>query len=248
MVPSSPSTPFEILPQPDEETCGPTSLHAVYRHYGEDLTLEDVISQVQGLETGGTLGVLLATHALQRGYRSVIYSYNLQLFDPTWSQLSNEDLVQKLRQQCEAKPTPRFQIATQAYCEYLQAGGEVRQEDFDEELLDQLLAGGRPVVVGLCATALYGGPRELPDTTLDDVRGESSGHFVVLLEHSVQRRTVTVADPYSPNPFGSLVYEVPLHRFLAALYLGVLTFDANLIVLQPPTQAAGATTWSTTLR
>ena len=27
--------PVEILPQPDETTCGPTCLHAVFRYFGE---------------------------------------------------------------------------------------------------------------------------------------------------------------------------------------------------------------------
>jgi hypothetical protein len=34
---------LEILRQPDNVTCGPTCLHAVYRYYGEDLSLNEVI-------------------------------------------------------------------------------------------------------------------------------------------------------------------------------------------------------------
>ena len=58
---------LDILPQPDNMTCGPTCLHALYRYYGDDLLLEDVIEQVPSLEGGGTLAVLLACHALRRG-------------------------------------------------------------------------------------------------------------------------------------------------------------------------------------
>jgi len=76
---------LDILPQPDETTCGPTCLHAVYRYYGyDDAGLERVVSEVVPLETGGTLAVWLACHALPRGFSAVIYSYNVQLFDPTW--------------------------------------------------------------------------------------------------------------------------------------------------------------------
>ncbi|MFH1021272.1 MAG: C39 family peptidase, partial [Pseudomonadota bacterium] len=73
-----------ILPQPDLITCGPTCLHAVYQYYGDDITLTKVIDEVKSLETGGTLDVFLACHALRRGYKARIYTYNLQVFDPTW--------------------------------------------------------------------------------------------------------------------------------------------------------------------
>ena len=37
---------LDILPQPDELTCGPTCLHAVYRYYGDDISLDQVIAEV----------------------------------------------------------------------------------------------------------------------------------------------------------------------------------------------------------
>ena len=74
---------FDILPQPDNMTCGPTCLHALYRYYGDELPLETVIEEVESLEGGGTLAVLLACHALRRGYDATIYTYNLKVLDPT---------------------------------------------------------------------------------------------------------------------------------------------------------------------
>jgi len=35
--------PIHILPQPDDETCGPTCLHAVYRFWGEDIGLDEAM-------------------------------------------------------------------------------------------------------------------------------------------------------------------------------------------------------------
>ena len=39
----APRSPLEILAQPDDATCGPTCLHAVYRHFGDALPLDSVI-------------------------------------------------------------------------------------------------------------------------------------------------------------------------------------------------------------
>jgi ABC-type bacteriocin/lantibiotic exporter with double-glycine peptidase domain len=34
---------LDILPQPDDTTCGPTCLHAVYRYWGDEIPLAQVI-------------------------------------------------------------------------------------------------------------------------------------------------------------------------------------------------------------
>lgn len=75
--------PFQILPQPNNSTCGPTCLHAVYQYYGETIGLDQVVREVPMLREGGTLAVFLACHALRRGYGTTIYTYNLQVFNPT---------------------------------------------------------------------------------------------------------------------------------------------------------------------
>src|SRR5580765_1910367 len=72
----------EILPQPDDFSCGPTCLHALYRYYGEEISLDRIVAEVPMLESGGTLDVLLANHALARGYSAKVFTYNVQMFDP----------------------------------------------------------------------------------------------------------------------------------------------------------------------
>src|SRR3990170_1990178 len=101
---------IEILPQPDDTTCGPTCLHAVYRYYGDDIALEDVIADVEPLESGGTLAVLLGCSALRRGYGAMIHTCNLEVFDPTWFR-RGVDLAERLRAQAAVKPKRRLQAA-----------------------------------------------------------------------------------------------------------------------------------------
>ena len=84
---------FDIRPQPDNTTCGPTCLHAVYRYFGDPVDLSRIIAEVPTIEGGGTLSVYLASHALRRGYRATIIPYNLQIFDPTWTDLPPAEIV-----------------------------------------------------------------------------------------------------------------------------------------------------------
>ena len=59
MLPVKILNKLKILTQPDDSTCGPTSLHAVYQYFDDEISLEQVISEVSFLEDGGTLAVFL---------------------------------------------------------------------------------------------------------------------------------------------------------------------------------------------
>lgn len=229
---------ISILPQPDDDTCGPTCLHALYGYYADPVPLPSVVNEIQRLENRGTLAVYLAIHALKRGYSATVYTYNLQVFDPTWFQDEGVDLSSKLRAQMEAVQKPRLHTSCRAYLEYLSLGGKVVLEDLTAELIRGFLGRGRPILTGLSATYLYRTAREYgPHDDYDDVRGKPSGHFVVLCGYDSRRRLVTVADPLSPNPrFPSLKYRVSIDRVVGAILLGILSYDANLLVIEPGTK------------
>ncbi len=228
---------LEILPQPDDYTCGPTCLHSVYRYFGDAISLPDVIAGVPKTPSGGTVAVYLASHALRRGYKATLYTYNLRLFDPTWFTVPGVDLADRLRRQCEFKsPTrPVLTQLTDGFLEFLSLGGSLRFVDPSGELLRRYLRRGVPVLTGLSSTFLYRHPREYGDDDQDDdIRGEPQGHFVVLCGYRPQRRSVLVADPFEENPLSpDQHYEVRLERVLCAIMLGVLTHDANLLMIEP---------------
>ncbi|HRR26364.1 MAG TPA: hypothetical protein P5568_02320 [Acidobacteriota bacterium] len=222
-----------ILPQPDDTTCGPTSLHALYLYYGFTYPLERVIDEVHRFEHGGTVAVALANHALSHGFKATIYTYNLQVFDPTWFSDPSTDLARKLADQAKTKQRKRLSLVTSLYLQYLQLGGCLQFEPLSFYLLGSFLSRGVPVLTGLSATYLYGCAREY-ENDFDDLRGEPAGHFVVLYGLDSAGKRVLVADPLHPNPLsGSQQYDVDVERVLAAILLGVLTYDANLLVIQP---------------
>lgn len=236
---------IDILPQPDDESCGPTCLHAVYRFWGDDRPLSSVIESVRSLNKAsagrGTLAVMLGAHALSEGYAASLYTFNLQMFDPTWFDEQGEadprHLSEKLAAQVAAKSYDdmRFPVATESYQEFLRLGGSVRFSDLTSELISEFICSGRPVLTGLSATYLYKCAREFgPNDDYDDVRGEPSGHFVVVHGYNEAARMVRVADPLANNPgFETQGYDVPLARLVPAIMLGVLTYDANLLVIEP---------------
>jgi hypothetical protein len=227
---------FDIQAQPDEVTCGPTCLHALYNYYGEGMPLKDVINEVKKLKTGGTLAVMLGNHALQKGYSATIYTYNLNVFDPSWFTHSSKEVVQFLKDQMAFKSKRRkLQVASKAYIKFLEAGGEIRYGELNEDLIKNYISKGIPILTGLSATYLYSTPREIPQFDIyDSIKGEPAGHFVVITGYDEDKGCVHITDPMEPNPLGKgQVYSVSFLRLINSIMLGIVTYDANLLIIEP---------------
>ena len=220
--------PVRTLPQPDET------------YWGDREPLSQVISRMWRLQHGGTFAVFLGCDALRKGYRARLYTYNLTVFDPTWFTRPHVDIAEKLSRQREIKTDERLQFATDGYLEFLGLGGRLRLANLSQSLIRRLLRCRLPIITGLSSTYLYRSSRECgPQDTPDDVRGLPAGHFVVIAGWEQRRRRVLVVDPYQPNPYGPAhQYWISVDRVLAATLLGIVTHDANLLVVYPAREGA----------
>ncbi|MBS1487150.1 MAG: C39 family peptidase [Bacteroidetes bacterium] len=226
---------FDIEAQPDDTTCGPTCLHALYQYYRDSISLKEVINEVKSLKTGGTLAVMLGNHALKHGYNAHIYTYNLNIFDPSWFSQSSQQMVTNLKKQMRYKfRSKRLQVATKAYIKFLEAGGKLLLSELDEALIKKYLRKSTPILTGLSATYLYGNMREIPhNNKFDSIRGEPVGHFVIINGFDEATNLVYLADPMNPNPLKSQYYNVTFDRLINSIMLGIVTYDANLLVIEP---------------
>lgn len=232
---------LNIRSQPNDETCGPTSLHAIYHYYGLQISLKDVIDTMEHSLSGGTLSPLLGKHALMHGFDATIYVNQLDLFDPTWfhkSRASQETLLIKLKSQDKFKHAKGFSIASKAYQDFLTLGGNIRFQTIDAQMFKDHFKKNIPILTGLNSTYLYRTSRELytssGESFFDDLQGSSCGHFVVLCGYHEKRRHVIVADPWRENPLSkNNYYKVSLARLINAIMLGAQTYDATLLVITP---------------
>lgn len=227
---------FDISRQPDYFTCGPTALQGVYRFFGDDISVTQLISEIERTENGGTLAVFLGTHALRRGYDATLYTWNLNVFDPTWFLKGAEPLASLLLEQKKHKPKARIQQATRGYLDFLELGGRIKMEDLTAHLIRRHLKKDVPILAGLSSTYLYNEPREFGEQCLpDNIRGTPQGHFVVLCGYDSAERNVMIADPLHPNPLAKehQQYTVDLDRVMCAIMLGIVTYDSAMLVVQP---------------
>ncbi len=227
--------PLEMRAQPTESTCGPTCLHAIYRFYRRDYSLERMIDEIERDEEGGTVSVHLALHALQQGFRATTYSYNLKIFDPTWWNLEPDEMIEKLQRRIPLLDDPKLVETHESYIAFLRLGGRLRFHDLTPRLVHRLLSKGTPILTGLSATYLYETVRELPDGQTDDVAGFPVGHFVVVNGFEEETDEIVISDPYKGNPFNPRgCYRVNTHRFINSVMLGIVTYDANLLTVSLP--------------
>jgi hypothetical protein len=231
---SNPILDIPIPHQADDWSCGAVCLHAAYQFLGVEVSLHTLREALPRTESGGTLAAFLGLDALRRGFKASIYTFNLQVFDPTWF-YGEVDLRARLVAQSAARSDRTVQQATTGYLDFLALGGQVRHQELDRPLLTALLGKG-PVIAGLSGTYLHRLPREVGtlQTDFDDLRGHPVGHFVVLRGYDGTAETVHISDPWHDSPrFPGGQYAVPSDHLIGAIMLGTMTYDANLLCLGP---------------
>ncbi len=231
-----------IQNQPNDETCGPTCLHAIYTHFNHRISLDAVINRVERSVSGGTLAPFLALDALKTGFKTTIYINNVDIFDPTWFNIkghAKKDLLEKLTLQSQEKKQSKGQYQlNHAYQRYLNSGGLIKFKTINARLLKNYFDLHIPIMTGLSVTYLYRCARECftaeGSAFYDDIHGTPCGHFVVLCGYDDVHRRVVIADPARKNPLSANnYYKVSINRLINAIMLGVLTYDANLLIIEP---------------
>lgn len=230
---------IEINTQPDDETCGPTCLHAIYRYYNYDISLKEVTDTVKRSASGGTLAPYLGTHALERGFTASILINNMDIFDPSWFEHSEAcvNLSLKLEEQMHYKKSEGIQQSSIAYQEFLKAGGIIKFKFLSVELLKEYFSYHLPIITGLSSTYLYNSPREIykkGESHFDDIKGTPCGHFVIVAGFDEEHQRIVVVDPFRENMLSrNNYYKVSSHRLINAILMGMVTYDANLLIIQP---------------
>ncbi|MEZ4319977.1 MAG: C39 family peptidase [Myxococcota bacterium] len=224
--------------QPDDVTCGPSSLRAVLSFLGDDAELDAIIDATPRNPDGGTLAPNLGCAALERGMHVRIRPLAVKVFDPTWWSLPQAEVRQRLGARTNGLPPGSLRIVHEAWCTYMDAGGEVVLGELRTHHLTQALDRGTPLICGLSITWLYQNARERPhDNSADDIHGMPVGHFVVVSGYSGDGDLFYVSDPWPHPPFegdSTETYPVGRRRLHQAILLGDATHDAVVIEVSKP--------------
>lgn len=221
-------TKIEMPVQPSGTTCGPTSLYALYRYYGLDVTLDAVVDSVTTLPTGGTVDACLGADAIRRGFDARIVTTNLMMFDPTWAGLDMDSLLGKLSEMRTVyqRDNHKLSVITE-YINFLRLGGTIEiVGDMPSKHIDML-----PCICGLSYTALTNSVRYDNSTDVSTEFGELLGHFVLVSQYDSLHREYTVADPW-PGESGQH-YNITEDELNRAMLFGTATNDGGLLFIAP---------------
>ena len=147
--------------------------------------------------------------------------------------MGKDELINKLNLLHEAKTSRKLRTAIKAYVRYLELGGEITFEMLTESLLKKYFDQSLPILTGVSATYLYDTKREISvgsKTVYDDIQGEPTGHFIVLQGFEDEKH-IKVADPFTDNHKKKKYYSIDIQRLINSILLGVVTYDANLLVI-----------------
>jgi hypothetical protein len=188
---------IDIQPQKDHE-CGPCALHDILRYYGTQTDRDELIvdcskESIQMRDWDYRIGIT----ALKHGYGSEITTLATSIYDPSWVDLSMEDLSKKLQAQIEVYQSiinkkvkapeeysyehdVEFELveATTAL-QFIQQGGVVRLMPITKELLVDYLSKDIAIIAGVNATLLHKKVRK-EGMDNDEHRGSVWSHMLII--------------------------------------------------------------------
>jgi len=189
--------------QPDDSSCGPTSLKMALSFFKDDKSIDEIKKHVKMFKGIGCYDSHLALGAIELGYTPIVYSFNRRIFHPSWSDLNADKLLEKLiekKKKLEGekkKPDANLSqlrkdlISIEGYIELLKKGVELHLSPLSRDLILKYLKEGLPVIVALDMSYLYSAPN-----FDDEFEMEHTTHFVVIYGFDPSDNTFLIADPW----------------------------------------------------
>lgn len=230
--------------QPTSTTCSPTALSILLAHYEDGISpleIEDAVPQSVNNkgEKMGTINQQLATWCISRGYDVSMHTFDCQIIDQSWSALAKEQLIDRLQERKYGWVVPGIgkdwtEEYTQAYIDFLEAGGELTITNaVTTKLLYGLLKKG-PFLPCVSYSTLYGAIRtrienddQSPD---DDIHGRALNHSIVVYGVD-EAGNFKIADPARAKKSGLQMIEPEV--MLAAISTAQIECDNLLFQVQP---------------
>ena len=217
--------------QPDNITCGPTSLRMVMNYYGKEVSHEDVMEHFTIFPGIGVLDPHIAMAAMNYGFNVKIISYNYRVIHPSWESLSSDMLLKKLQDYMPEITNYKDSVSASGYINYLKRGGRIEYYPLSKELIVSYLKEGQILIAALDMEYLYEG-------TVDwsAAAPEPSSHFVVVHGYDPGAVKFEISDSWYevsvPNENGH--YFVSTARLITAILLGFQVNDADLVIIDLP--------------
>lgn len=237
---------IKIKEQRDFE-CLPACLAAVFEFYKIKLSIDEIIEKISTdsqklYDWEFKAGKL----AIRKGLKAKIHSNVCQIFDPSWTHLSKEKLIKKLKKELnyskqrekniKQEPEqnyyiyPNKEIAArltkeiESAIEFLKIGGEIDFNPISKERIQNYIDNNIPIIASINPTLLHRMKRAYKNKP-DDIRGISWGHVIIISGYD--NENFIVSDPGGNFYRNSFVYKVNKDLLLES----ILRYNGQLLIL-----------------
>lgn len=169
---------------PSDDLCAVKCLESIYGYFGMPHPTSYFIKELALADELAYLPQLLRLPA-KDGLNVRANISNPQIFDLAWNGLSSKELLKKLQQRHEKMTNSDWKRAAREYMLYVEEGNPVSQEVISEQLLIRCLEEKKVVLALLDNVIFHQRTRRYWDAEkqtydIDDIRGKSDGHGVVI--------------------------------------------------------------------
>jgi hypothetical protein len=233
------STKYQVRHQyqPTNTTCSPTALSILLEHFGKKLDPRDIEAKVpQSInakgEKIGTVNQQLATWCVSNGFKVELYTFDCKIIDQSWGKLNKDQQLERMNLRKNGWVVPSMgeewtKQYTQAYIDFVTAGGELHIQPFvTTKLLYELLKTG-PFLPCVSYSTLYAAGRSRnpseTESVDDDINGRAMNHSVVVYGND-EAGNFLIADPWEKPGLHSIEPD----RMIAAISTAQIECD-NLL-------------------
>lgn len=204
--------PVPRFEQKQRVWCGPAALQSMLA-FNKCFVMQEEIVNFVNLDEGCYIQDLGA-FALSKGFNVEVFSYDMIYLDPTWSSLSNNDLIERMNARLHHVKSSKSSSANfKSLINYVSNGGKLSISLPKKEQIISLLQENKPILAIVNSNSLYDRARLDYNGKTNDVTGTVGGHFLVIVGH--KNGYFFVIDPSYENPI-SVVQE---DRFMFSLSL-----------------------------
>lgn len=184
-----------VFQQPDDSNCGPSTLEMVYRFKGIDRDVPQILKDFHfGPKGELTYPPQLARDLQRNGVKTNLLISSPSVVSPAWSEWNNDQLIDALKDWVTLNPEHEKHVLGLHTLFYLQEGGSIDIHSYAADDWKQMLDRKSLLIVGVDEVWLWGHRFKEFESEIDDMKGKSDGHFVLVTGYTDNR--FSVLDPY----------------------------------------------------
>ncbi len=182
------------IEQVDNE-CGPASVAQVLSYFDIPFQMEDIIDYSSNSYKFRDWDYLLAQYLNNRGVETEIVTFQSNIYDPSWSNLKGNSLIEKLKQELDFfySDSPRLEnkgflawhnlgpeiSEVEEAIKYLDGGGKISIKPLSATDITAEIRRGNPIICAYDAILLHNMKRGFMGKP-DDIKGVPMGHVAVI--------------------------------------------------------------------